>query len=157
MSSFLYNVVIAFVWALLNGEVNNTNLFIGFVIGYAILGSTRNENAKTSYFMKVGQVIQFTIIFVKELLISSVRVAYDVVTPTDYAKPGIIAVPIDAKTDLEITSLANIISLTPGTLSLDVSKDRKHLYIHVMFIDNPDELRREIKEGLEKRLLEMMR
>jgi len=157
VSSFLYNVVIAFVWALLNGEVNNSNLFIGFIIGYVILGSTRKENAKTSYFMKVGQVIQFTLIFLKELLISSVRVAYDVVTPTDYAKPGIIAVPIDAQTDLEITSLANIISLTPGTLSLDVSKDRKYLYIHVMFIDNPDELRREIKEGLEKRLLEMMR
>lgn len=157
MRSFLFNIAIAFLWSLLNGAINDANLIIGFIIGYIILGSIRRENESTSYFVKVSQTIRFILVFLKELIISSLRVAYDVVTPTDYAKPGIIAVPIDAKTDSEITLLANVISLTPGTLSLDVSKDRKFLYIHAMFIDDPDELRREIKEGLEKRLLEMMR
>ena len=72
-------------------------------------------------------------------------------------RPGVIGIPLDAKTDLEITMLANVISLTPGTLSLDVSPDRKTLYIHAMYVVDPDELRREIKDGLERRLMELLR
>lgn len=48
-------------------------------------------------------------------------------------KPGVIALPLSARTEMEITLVANLISLTPGTLSLDVSDDRKVLYIHAMF------------------------
>lgn len=157
MKSFLFNIALAFLWSFLVGEISETNLVVGFIIGYLVLGALRRDNEQTSYFAKVGQVLRFLLVFLKELIVSSLRVAYDVVTPTDYAKPGIIAVPIDARTDAEITLLANTISLTPGTLSLDVSKDRSVLYIHAMFIDDPDALRREIKEGLEKRLLEVMR
>ena len=72
-------------------------------------------------------------------------------------KPGIVAIPLDAKTDLEITFLANLITLTPGTLSLDCSEDRKTLYIHSMYIDDLEKFRAEIKNTLEKRLLEVMR
>jgi len=61
------------------------------------------------------------------------------------------------KTDLEITVFANMITLTPGTLSLDLSEDRCLLYIHVMFLDDIDQTRRQIKDGLERRLLEVMR
>lgn len=157
MKIFLYNIALAFLWSVLTGVINIYNLFFGLVIGYLILGSMRLEGQKANYFRKVGQVIGFLLFFLKELLVSSFRVAYDVVTPTYHMRPGIIAIPLDAKTDLEITSLANIISLTPGTLSLDVSEDKKLLYIHAMFIDDPDELRREIKDGLEKKLLRMLR
>jgi multicomponent Na+:H+ antiporter subunit E len=74
-------------------------------------------------------------------------------------RPGIIAIPLDARTDLEITLLANLITLTPGTLSLDVSADRRVLYIHVMYIDNDDieAVRRNIKDGFERRVLEGLR
>ena len=157
MNMFLYNIALAFLWALLNGEVNDTNLIIGFLIGYLILGTVRFRNQTTSYFAKVSQAVRFALVFLKELMVSSVRVAYDVITPTDHAKPGVIAVPLDAETDAEIALLANVITLTPGTLSLDVSEDRKTLYIDAMFIDDPDAMRREIKDGLEKRLLELMR
>ena len=157
MKMFLYNIALAFLWSVLHGAVNDTNLIIGFIVGYIILGTIRFNNQNTSYFAKVSQAVRFVLVFLKELLVSSIRVAYDVVTPTDHAKPGVIAVPIDAETDAEIALLANVITLTPGTLSLDISEDRKTLYIHAMFIDDPDALRREIKEGLEKRLLELMR
>ena len=55
------------------------------------------------------------------------------------------------------TFLANSITLTPGTLGLDVSEDRKTLYVHSMWVDDPDEVRREIKQGFERRVLELMR
>jgi multicomponent Na+:H+ antiporter subunit E len=72
-------------------------------------------------------------------------------------RPGVIAIPLAAKTDLEITLLANLVSLTPGTLSLDVSDDKSVLYIHAMFVDDPDELRHEIKAGFERRVIEVLR
>jgi multicomponent Na+:H+ antiporter subunit E len=74
-------------------------------------------------------------------------------------RPGVIAIPLNARTDVEITLLANLITLTPGTLSLDVSADRSVLYIHVMYIDNDDidAVRRKIKEGFERRILEVLR
>jgi len=84
-------------------------------------------------------------------------VAYDVITPTFYMKPGIVAIPLSAETDLEITLLANLISLTPGTLSLDISDDRKVLYVHGMFINDKDEFIEGVKSGFERRLLEIMR
>ncbi|MBO9362721.1 MAG: Na+/H+ antiporter subunit E, partial [Thermoflexus sp.] len=69
-----------------------------------------------------------------------------------------VAIPLDARTDAEITLLANLITLTPGSLSIDVSADRKVLYVHIVEIgEHPDQFRRKIKERLERRLLEVMR
>ena len=67
------------------------------------------------------------------------------------------AVPLDARTDAEITLFANVVSLTPGSLSLEVSPDRRTLYVHAMFLDDPDTFCRELKQGFERRVLELMR
>ena len=83
-----------------------------------------------AYFKKVPQVFRFLAFFSWEVLQSNLRVLYEVLTPGQKMNPGIIAIPLDAKTDLEITVFANLITLTPGTLSLDTSKDRSTLYIH---------------------------
>lgn len=81
------------------------------------------------------------------------------VTPTSYVCPGVIAIPLDARTDIEITLLANLITLTPGSVCLDVSDDKRFLYVHAMYIDGGDveAYRRAVKEGLERRVLELLR
>lgn len=157
MKLFLSNIILALLWAMLSGDISQYSLITGFVLGYLVLGMMATRTTEKSYFMKVRQTLAFALIFLKELTVSTYRVVYDILTPTHYMTPGVIAFPLEAKTDAEITMLANVITLTPGTLSLDVSEDRKILYIHAMYIDDPDELRREIREGLEKKLLEMMR
>jgi multicomponent Na+:H+ antiporter subunit E len=112
---------------------------------------------RSPFALRVVRSIGFIFFFLKELWVSSVRVAVDVVKPTISFEPGVIAFPLRASTDMEIMLLANVISLTPGTLSLDVSEDRKILYIHAMYATDPDAVRMEIREGLEKRLLEAVR
>ena len=72
-------------------------------------------------------------------------------------KPAIIGYPLEAKTDIEITLIANCITLTPGTLSLDVSEDKSLLYIHCMYVDSKEEVIQSIKQGFEKRILEILR
>jgi len=158
MQLFVTNVLISLLWALLTGRVTVGNLALGFVLGYfALVILYPAAGKKSSYFKKTVQLIGFALFFAKELIVSSWRVAIDVVKPLPLMRPGVVGIPLDAETDLEITMLANVISLTPGTLSLDVSKDRKTLYIHAMYVTNPDDLRKEIKDGLERRLLELLR
>ena len=158
MELFIYNILISMLWALLTGNVSIGNLTIGFMLGYFALTLLHPATAaKASYFQKTMQFIRFALFFIKELIVSSYRVAKDVIKPLPLMRPGIIGIPLDAETDLEITMLANLITLTPGTLSLDVSPDRKTLYIHAMYLVNADDLRKEIKEGMERRLLELLR
>ena len=158
MNLFLYNVLLALIWAFLNGEVSVRSLGAGFLLGYLILAVLYRASAqRTAYFNKTRQFLVFVWCFVFELLTATFKVAYDVLTPTHYMRPGIVGIPLDAKSDIEITLLANLISLTPGTLSLDVSEDRSTLYIHAMYAEDPDEIRREIKEGVERRLLNLLR
>jgi multicomponent Na+:H+ antiporter subunit E len=79
--------------------------------------------------------------------------------PESYVCPGVVAIPLDARTDLEIALLANLITLTPGSVSLDLSEDRQVLYVHAMYIDGGDveAYRRSVKDGLERRVLELLR
>jgi multicomponent Na+:H+ antiporter subunit E len=159
MNIFLWNVLLAVTWAVATGEFTLANLTIGFGLGYLVLLFARRTIGRSTYFAKVPQVVSFFFFYVWQLILSNLRVAYDVVTPTHYMRPGVIAVPLDAKTDAEITLLANLITLTPGTLSLDLSPDRGVLYVHTMYIDQDDveRARRQIKDNLERRVLELLR
>ncbi len=101
--------------------------------------------------------VRFAVLYLWELILANLRVAYDVMTPTRRMRPGVLAIPLDANTDVEITLLANLITLTPGSVSLDVSSDRRFLYLHAMYIDDVEEYRKSVKDTLEKRVLEVLR
>jgi multicomponent Na+:H+ antiporter subunit E len=153
----LLNILLAFAWVLLTGQVTAENFIEGIIIGYIILWISKSALGGTKYFKKIPKGISFFFYFIKELVIANLKVSFDIVTPKDYMQPGIIAVPLDAETDMEITLLANFITLTPGSLSLDVSKDKKVLYVHALYVDDTDKFRQEIKNGIEKRLLQVLR
>ena len=102
-------------------------------------------------------IIAFFFYFLWELFKANLQVAYEVITPNFRMKPGIVKVPLTVQSNLGITFLANMISLTPGTLSLDVSNDKKVLYVHSMYITNREEFIKGIKNGFEKRILEILR
>lgn len=107
-------------------------------------------------FIKLILIIKFIPFFIWKILIANLRVAHDVITPRSRAKPGVIAIPLDCNTDLEITLLAIIMSLTPGSLALDVSSDKKKLYIHAMFITDKARLIADIKNHFEKPILRIL-
>ena len=157
MNTFLLNIILAISWALLTGDLDFINFIQGFVIGYIILFVLRRAIGANQYFKRIPKIISFIIFFLRELVKANIIVAYDILTPTDHMRPGIIELELEAETDAEITLLANLITMTPGTLSIDISKDRKKLYIHAMYIDDIKKTKRELKDGFEKRLLEVMR
>jgi multicomponent Na+:H+ antiporter subunit E len=101
--------------------------------------------------------LAFVAFFVKELILSALKVAWLVVQPQLRLRPAIIAYPLTLTTDAQITLLANMITLTPGTLSVDVSADRKTLYIHAIDLENRDRLIGDIASGFETRVLSVLR
>ncbi|SFX73043.1 Na+/H+ antiporter subunit E [Marinospirillum alkaliphilum] len=157
MIAFMWNLLLALIWVVLTGTFNGYNFLVGFLLGYASLSILqRHIGILNGYSRRLPNLVRFVFFFFKELVRANFKVAFDVVTPIWYMKPGVIALPLEARTDMEITLVANLISLTPGTLSLDVSDDRRVLFIHAMFMENEEELRAELKE-MERRALEILR
>lgn len=156
MTLFLWNILLMLVYVAIGGNYSVPSFVVGFLLGYLVLWATQRER-KAKYFLGFRRAFAFVWTFVWELLISNFKIAVDVLRIRLRMRPGIFAYPLEAQTDGEITLLANIITLTPGTLSIDVSTDRKTLYIHAMYLEDPEGARRAIREGFERRVLELLR
>jgi multicomponent Na+:H+ antiporter subunit E len=146
-------------WMALTGNFSVGNFFLGFVIGSLalwIVHPTGEVVPLIFYFRKVFLWLKFIGFFLWELQLASLRVAFDVLTVRHHMRPAVLAIPLDLDTDLGITFFANVITLTPGTLSLDVSNDRKTLYIHAMYVDDVEQFKYNLKNRLERRIMELL-
>lgn len=156
MGILIINIILATIWAALTGAFTLPNLITGFVLGYVVLYLLRGLFDGGQYFNKGAQAVKFLLFFLWELLIANLRVARDVLRPGPLKmQPRVIAVPLKIKEDVPIVVLANVLSLTPGSLSLDVSDDHKTLFIHAMHAPDPEETRREIENGFEKLVMNL--
>jgi multicomponent Na+:H+ antiporter subunit E len=152
------NILLALAWGALQGELSLTNLLIGYVLGYFVLvGLVKGGVLEPSrYVRKAHLAIGLAGFFLWELVLANMRLALDVATPHFQMTPGIVAVPLDATRDSEILLLSILINLTPGSVALDVSDDRKVMYVHVMYMANAEAARAEIKTGFERRVLQLL-
>lgn len=154
---FLMNLLLTFIWVALTGSMYYTNFLFGFLLGFFILWVMNRNNTDQRYFYRVPKTISFLLFLLYEMVIANIQVAYDVITPKYFFKPGIIRYPLNASTDLEINLLSTIISMTPGTLILDISEDKKSLFIHVMYLKDREQFVTQMKNGFEKKLLQILR
>ena len=90
-----------------------------------------------------------------DILVSNIRVAIQVLGPERRIHPGFIWLPLDIANIHGIAALTSMITLTPGTVSAALSDDRRHLLVHVLHLDDPDELIRQIKHRYEAPLMEI--
>ena len=152
------NVLLALAWAALSGEFSLASLLTGHVLGYLILLMLVKGGVlpRSPYVGKVYQAIGLAGYFLWELVRANLRLALDVATPSYQMTPGILAIPLDATRDAETLLLAMLINLTPGSVALDVSDDRTVMYVHVMYMQNPDAARAEIKQGFERRVMQVL-
>ena len=151
----LINILLALAWGALTGNFSPVNLLFGFGLGYFLLWLGQSHLAPSNYFVKARRVIGFAFYFLWLLILANLRVTYGVLASNRRLRPAVLAIPLDVTTDAEITLLANLLTLTPGSLSLDVSEDRRVLYMHVMHMTDEESTRREIKEGFERRVREI--
>lgn len=157
MTGFFWNILLALAWVALSGNFSGINLLFGFVVGYGLLSLLQPQLAPLKgYRQRLPRLLSFMGYFLAALLRANLKVAYDILTPSLRMRPGVIRFPLNARTDFEITMVANFISLTPGSLVLDVSDDRRVLYIHAMFLQDEAALLHNLHE-LERRILAIMR
>lgn len=153
MSLFAVNLLLAAAWCALLGVFSLGTLAVGFVLAYLALLVAQPLFGPAPYYSRVLRLTRLGGYFLRELVISSVRVAIDVLSPRPTFRPGIVALPLPEMSDAGRVTLASLITLTPGTLSLDFSPDRSTLYVHGMFVDDADALRRELEKGMEREVL----
>ncbi len=154
MSLFLINVLLALIWVAVTGSYSFQNLAFGFILGVLALSLIRGEVGTVGYLTRAYKIVGLTLLFLYELVLSALRVARTVIKPNMDLKPGIFAYHLKLERDFEITLLANMITLTPGTLSVDVSDDKRILYVHAIDCSDPDANRRDIETGFERKILE---
>lgn len=150
-------VVFAIVWAAVTGSLSPLNLVLGFLLGLLAVWIIRRDFVGGRTVFRPLRLLSLAILFIKELAMSAWRVAVLVASPKMDLKPGIFAFPLTVDRDIEITLLANLITLTPGTLSVDVSEDRRFLYVHALDCSDPVGTKRDIAGGFERKILEAFR
>ena len=157
MTGLFWNILLAIFWVLLTASFEFINYLFGFFIGYLVISAIhRRIPSLSGYPQRLPKFIAFVGFFLKSLILSNIKIAVDIVTPIWYMKPGVLRFELLSKTDIEIMLVSNFISLTPGTLVLDVSEDKKTLFVHAMFLDDEEKIIADIKE-IERRLLEVIR
>ena len=159
----LLNILLTVAWLVLTFEATIGNAVFGFLLAFFIIGLTERtidvqqvepSVPRSTYFGRTFKIILFIGFFLGELVKASFQVLFTVLKPS-LLRPGVIAIPLDITSDFQITLLGNLITLTPGTLTLDVSTDKKVIYVHSIRVDDPEEFRQEIKDGFEKRILDI--
>ena len=150
-------VLLALAWMALTGDWSLPALVFSSPSGGCSCASSAPSGERASAASRARPPAGFLLFFLKELVVANLKVAAAVIAPAGRLRPAIVAMPLALDRDAEIALLANLITLTPGTLSLDVSPDRRTLYVHAMADTSPDELRREIRDGFERRILEVFR
>ena len=149
--------VFTLIWLAVSGSFTIPNLLLGIGASALSLFLIRGHIQPDGRRFRPLEALSLLILFFKELALSAWKVAVLVASPKMALKPGIFAFPLTVDRDFEITLLANLITLTPGTLSVDVSDDRKLLYVHAIDCSDPAGTRRDIANGFERKILEAFR
>ena len=157
MTLFALNILLALAWAALWGGMGLANLMAGFVLGFFVLRLARGliPEGQQGYFRVLPQTILLAAYFLKELVKSCIQVARDCIKRDPQLTPTIVHMPLDVKTDLEIFLVANLITLTPGTLTLDVAEDRSYLVVHSIYGGDDDALIADLKAGMEAHVMKV--
>ncbi len=160
------NIILALIWCLLQQKFDLPEFVIGGVLGYIIIylhrtvlddrKAERRVLSPTAYLAVIAKTLRYVFVFLYEVVKANIDVVKIVLSPKLEMTPGIIAYEMDVKTDAGITLLANSITLTPGTLSVDISEDRKTLYIHALHIEDAEVLKKSIHDSLEKYTKEIL-
>lgn len=150
-------VILALVWAGITGNFSGLNLLFGGAIGAGAVYLLRDTVARPRATRRIRRIVSLALLFIYELIVSAVRVAAVVIRPdlSKAVRPAIVAVPITLRSDAEITLLANMITLTPGTLTVDVSPDKSVLYVHALYMEDREAMIADITNGFEKKVREV--
>lgn len=151
------HLLISVMWMFLSETYTIGSFFVGFLIGAVLLTALRRFIPGRLYLVRVYHIVKLVLIFIRELILSNIEIVKLVYQRKPSFEPGIFAYPTNLKSDWEITLLANLITLTPGSLSVAISEDNKTIFVHAMHIENIEDEISGIKDTFEHAIREVTR
>lgn len=149
-------VLLAVVWTLLQNNISAGMVVFGVILGVIIPAMTARWWPDRPDEMRLIPMLKYIVLVIWDIMVANVQVAWIVLTKSnDQMKPNWVIIPLELKSPEAITILAGTITLTPGTVSADLSNEGHSLLVHALDAEDPDAVRDEIKERYERRLLEI--
>ena len=156
---FILNLFIATLWFLLKDDptAGFPTFVAGFLVGIFILYAMHRFFGTQFYLRRVFKVFKLISLFIRELLLSSFSVIHQVLTPKLKITPGIITYRTELRGDWELTALALLLTLTPGSVVMEVSEEGDMFYIHAMDMEESKETLLRSIGKFEKAIMEVSR
>lgn len=151
----LQTAVLLVVWLLLNNSLAPGQILLGAVLAWLVTLLVAPLQPEQPRVQRYGLALRYVGRLLRDIVVANLDVARRILGSRRRLKPGFVAVPLDLRGDLPVTLLANTISLTPGTVSAELSEDRQWLYVHALHMDNDEALIAEIKARYEQPLREI--
>lgn len=145
------------VWQALNNGVTGASVVMGLLLAWLLPLFTRNFWPNNPPVHRPIRFLLYVIRVIWDIIVASINVAVIVLNPRRRPKPAFVSFPLELKHPLAISTLAGTISLTPGTVSADISDDKTLLLIHVLDVEDEGALIETIKRNYERPLGEIFK
>ncbi len=157
MTGLLANLLLALAWLGVTGDFSLAGFHVGLLLGFLVLWLLGDVVGAGGYVRRVLAAPKLVTLFARELTVANLRVARDVVRPRLLATPAIVAVELEARTDVEVLLLSILVTMTPGTVVVSVTPDRSRMYVYAMYAADHEETRRRISGTFERSVLAITR
>ncbi len=151
----LMSFALMLVWLLLVNELSIAHIVLGAVLGVLIPLFSNAFWPERPRISHPGMILRLTARLLSDIVIANFTVARQILSPAGAIRPDFVEYPLELENEFAITVLASLISLTPGTVSSDLSEDRRTLLIHALDVQDKDALVAEIKARYEQPLREI--
>ncbi|MCU5745949.1 Na+/H+ antiporter subunit E [Staphylococcus sp. SQ8-PEA] len=146
----LINLLLSLFWLLVTGSYTINNALLGFILGLLLVYFMKDILPGRFYIITLYKVIKLIFVFLIELIKANIDVMRIVLQPSLKNEPAFFTYDTDLKTDWQVVLLSNLITLTPGTIVVGLSEDRRQIYIHAIDFGEKEEEVEGIKSSLEK-------
>ncbi|MCM3669740.1 Na+/H+ antiporter subunit E [Mesobacillus maritimus] len=153
----LLNILIAFLWMFLQEQWSALSFIGGYIVGFIILFMIRRFLPTSFYGKKLIAIISLLLVFIRELVLSSITVTKQILQPKIKVTPGIFTIKTELEGELEVTLLSLLICLTPGSVVVEIAPDSKTLFVHAMDIPESSESVIKSQKIFEKAIKEVTR
>jgi multicomponent K+:H+ antiporter subunit E len=155
LPSPLISALLFVTWLAINNSASAGNIVLAVLFALGIPWFTRSLRADPPRIRRSGTILTLAAVVLKDIVLSNLEVARRILGPESAIRPRFVWVPLSIRDPHGIAALASIITMTPGTLSADLSEDRRHLLIHAFNVDDEAALVADIKARYEQPLMEI--
>ena len=151
----VFSLLLALIWLLLVHSLSTGHILLALLTGWAIPFFSEALWPRRPPLKRPGLIVGYVLVLLWDVLVANLSVAVLILGPSRRLNPGFVEYPLQLTDRQAIAILANTISLTPGTVTTDVSLARNALLIHALHVEDEEALVRTIRERYEKRLQEI--